>query len=581
MKWDAWRHYISFYRGAEWRLLLSVLLVAGQALLVLPLAFLVRAAFDTLIPAHNFGLLLAAGAGILVVSILNNAVTLWARHTTLDLTKRVVAALRQEMLTQCYALSRHFHTHADRGQLQSLLVHDTERVDTMSNALMTAFLPGVCTSLVLALVLLYLYPALFVVIAAVMPILVWSNRRSAVRARAENKRFHHAFEAFSRGIFFVLQTMDLSRIQTAEPFERERQTETIDHLRVTSGKMALLNSAHRAQQSVIGVLWGVIILIAGGWAVSQNWMTIGDLLSYYVAVSLLSTNMISTLTAIPQLIEGHASIQLLYDFLQTRDPLPYHGTREIAFQGNVRLDDVWFQYDDASILRGVNLEIRRGVTTAILGPNGAGKSTLAFLILGLYRPARGALFADGIVYDELAMSGLRSRIGTVLQDPLIFAGTVRDNITYGMPDATDDQVERASRLATAHEFIETLPQKYATSVGEDGKLLSGGQRQRIALARALLREPALLILDEPTNHLDDVSIGHLMENLKTLVLRPAVVLISHDLNLTAQADFVYELRDGTLNNWLRMDTPPVEQRMSRTTYGIQDASDRRGMEALS
>lgn len=565
MNLDAWRRYIAYYKGTQWRIVLSVALAAGQALLVLPLAFLVRAAFDTLIPSRDFGLLFAAGGGILVVSLLSNVLSLWTRHMTLDTTKRAIGTLRMELLDRCYALSRHFHTHADRGRLQSLLVHDTERVDVMSNALVTAFLPGACTSIVLALVLLYMYPLLFVVIAAVMPILIWTNKWSATRVRAENLRFHKAFAEFSRNIFFVLQAMDLTRVQTAEPFERERQYATTEHLRVTSGRMVWLNNAHRALQNIIGVFWGVIILIAGGWAVAQGWMTVGDLLSYYVAVSLLSASMVTTLTAVPQIVEGNQSVQLLDEFLQTRDSLPYHGTREIAFQGNVRFDDVWFGYEDADILRGVNLELQRGVTTAILGPNGAGKSTLTFLLLGLYHPARGALFAEGIVYDEISIPALRRRIGAVTQDPLIFAGTVRENITYGRPDATDEQIARACKLATAYDFIQALPQALDTPVGEEGKLLSGGQRQRIALARALLREPALLILDEPTNHLDAVSIGNLMDNLRTVDPRPAVVLISHDLNVAQQADAVYELREGQLFNWLRMDTMAKERVNAPTT----------------
>lgn len=554
MKFEAWRHYAAYYRGAETRIVLSVLLAAGQALLVLPLAFLVRLAFDTLIPARDFGWLIAAGVGILVVSLLNNAVTLWTRHITLDVTKRVIARLRQRLIDQCYALSRHFHTHADRGQLQALLVHDTERVDVMSNQIMTALLPGACTSIVLALVLLYLYPLLFVIIALVMPILVWTNRESAIRVRAENWKHHKAFEAFNRGVYFVLQAMDLTRIQTAESFERKRQHEATEHLRVTSARKVWLTTTHNAQQNVIGVFWGVIILIAGGWAVAQGWMTIGDLLSYYIAVSLLSGSMVTTLTAIPQVIEGNASLKLLHEFLQTQDPLPYRGTREVEFQGNVRFDDVCFQYEDNEVLRGMNLELRRGVTTAILGPNGAGKSTITYLLLGLYRPTRGALFAEGIVYDDLNIEALRARIGAVMQDPLIFAGTVRENLTYGLPDVDEAQIEQASRLATAHEFIQNLPQGYDTPVGEDGKLLSGGQRQRIALARALLRKPALLILDEPTNHLDAASIANLLQNLASLEPRPAVLLISHDLHVTQYADAVFELRHGQLTQ-MRHLTP--------------------------
>lgn len=554
MKFDAWRHYASYYRGVEWRVILSVVLAAGQALLVLPLAFLVRLAFDTLIPARDFGWLIAAGAGILIVSVLNNAVTLWARHITLDITKRAVATLRGKLIDKCYALSRHFHTHADRGRMQALLVHDTEQVDVMSNVLVTSLLPGACTSIVLALVLLYLYPILFVIIAVVMPVLVWSNRESAIRVRAENYKSHKAFETFNRGIYFVLQAMDLTRTQTAEMFESERQRGATEHLRATSERMVWLTTTHRAQQNIIGVFWGVIILIAGGWAVAQNWMTLGDLLSYYIAVSLLSSNMIATLTSIPQIVEGNNSLHLLYDFMQTSDPLPYHGTRSIEFQGNVRFDDVSFHYDDAEILRNVNLELRRGVTTAILGPNGAGKSTITYLLLGLYRPTRGALFAEGFVYDELEIEALRGRIGAVMQDPLIFAGTVRENITYGTPGTDDVQIEQASRLATAHDFVQALPQGYDTPVGEDGKLLSGGQRQRIALARALLRKPALLILDEPTNHLDTASIANLLKNLDVLEPRPAVLLISHDLHVTEHADAVYELREGQLTQMLRLES---------------------------
>jgi ABC-type multidrug transport system fused ATPase/permease subunit len=545
----------------EWRVLASIVLAAGQALLVLPLALLVRLAFDTLIPARDFGMLFAAGAGILIVSLANNSLTLWTRHMTLDVTKRAIAALRMELLDRCYALSRHFHTHADRGRLQSLLMHDTERVDVMSNAVVTAFLPGACTSIVLVLVLLYLYPLLLIIIAAIMPLLIWTNKVSAVHTRAENEKYHRAFETLSRGIYFVLTAMDLTRIQTAEKLERARQHAATEHLRVTSERMAWLNAAHRAQQNVIGVFWGVVILIAGGWAVAQNWMTIGDLLSYYVAVSLLSASMISTLTAIPQIVEGNMSVNLLYQFLQTRDPVPYHGTRQITFQGNVRFDNVWFQYDEVEVLRGVTFELRPGTTTAIVGANGAGKSTLTFLLLGLYRPLQGAMFADGFLYDDVAMEALRSRIAAVLQDPLIFSGTIRENIAYGALEATDAEIERASRTATAHTFIENLPERYETQVGDEGKLLSGGQRQRIALARALLRQPALLILDEPTNHLDVAAIVALMENLKTLSPRPAVLLISHDLQVTHYADQVYELRGGQLTQLLRLESPDMEQNL--------------------
>lgn len=567
MNINAWRHYLTYYRGMELRLAASVVLAAGQALFILPLAFLVRYAFDTLIPAREFGGLVLVGVGILVVTVLNNATNVWARYLTLDVTKRAVAALRTELLEMSFALSRHFHSRADRSRLHSELVYDTERVDGMSNGLITQLVPALCTSVVLSVVLVSLNPYLFLTLAAIMPLLFFAGRRMGRLVYQNTVEFHKAFSAFSKGTLFLLQMMDLTRTQAAEKFEKKRQRDRIEQLRETSKRKAWLDTADNALHSTIVTAWGVIILILGGYAVAQDRMTVGDLLSYYVAVGLLTGQLRGGLGVIPHIIDGNASLTTLYAFMQTDDQVPYHGSQEIAFHGNLKLEDVWFDYDQTPVLRGVNLVLRPGVTTAIIGANGVGKSTLTFLMLGFYRPRRGAVFAEGIVYDDLAMDALRAQTGVIMQDPTLFPGTIRENITYGVEEATEEQVLAASRRATAHEFIERMEHGYETEIGEDGMLLSGGQRQRIALARALLREPALLILDEPTNHLDGAVILRLMENLKSLAPRPAVLLISHDLQVAQQADEVFELRGGELTNWLRMDALPKERLSSHTPYG--------------
>src|SRR5581483_5535495 len=553
MNLNAWRLYASYYRGKELYLAASVLLAAGQGLFILPIAFFVRYAFDTLIPTRNIGGLFAIGGGILVLTLLNNGINVLSRYLTLDVTKRAVAALRQDLLEKCYALSRHFHTRADRGDLHAQLVYDTERVDGMSSGIMTQLLPALCTSLALLFVLLYLNPLLFLLIATVMPVLVIAGRRMGILLRDNTREFHHAFMHFSKGILFMLGAMDLTRVQAAEKVEQNAQRERIEHLRRTSKRKLWLETADSALHSTIVTIWSVLILIVGGWAVVQNTMTIGDLLSYYVAVSLMSVQLRGALGALPYTIEGNASLNKLYEFLRLQDPIHYQGTRTIDLQGNISLNDVWFNYDAVQVLRGVNLALRPGSTTAIVGANGAGKSTITYLMLGFYRPMRGIVTADTMLYDELSMTALRSRIGVVMQDPILFPGTIRENITYGSPNSTEAEIARASQLATAHEFIERLSQKYETEIGDEGVLLSGGQRQRIALARALLRQPRLLILDEPTNHLDLNAISTLMQNLRGLNPRPAILMISHDPQVAEQADEVYELRDGQLTPLLRMD----------------------------
>ena len=170
----------------------------------------------------------------------------------------------------------------------------------------------------------------------------------------------------------------------------------------------------------------------------------------------------------------------------------------------------------------------------------------ANLILGLYRPWTGELLADGIPYDTVDMRLLRGSFGVILQDPVIFPGTVAENIAYGRPAATSEDIVRAAEMAGVSEFVDRLPGGYAARVGQEGALLSGGQRQRLAIARALLAGPQLLILDEPTTHLDDGAIARLRAALADLPRRPTVITITHDEALAGQADRVISLRDGQL-----------------------------------
>jgi ABC-type multidrug transport system fused ATPase/permease subunit len=236
----------------------------------------------------------------------------------------------------------------------------------------------------------------------------------------------------------------------------------------------------------------------------------------------------------------------LFDTLDDADTLPYHGQKRLDFRGEIRIKNVSFAYQDRNVLNEVSLTIKPGTTTAIDGPNGAGKSTLVHLMLGFYRPSQGGLYADGCPYDEIDLQLLRSQIGIVPQNPVIFSGTILENITYGLPEATREQVDEASRLSTALEFIRDLADRYDTIVGENGMTLSGGQRQRIAIARALIRCPRLLILDEPTNHLDVASIHQFIQNINSLAYAPAVLLISHHRNITEQAQVIYKLKEGRL-----------------------------------
>jgi ATP-binding cassette subfamily B protein len=249
---------------------------------------------------------------------------------------------------------------------------------------------------------------------------------------------------------------------------------------------------------------------------------------------------------VPQVLGGHEAVRRLDALLRHPDAEPYTGTGAIDHRGDVALESVTFGYGDDPLLHDVDLRVGRGERVALFGPNGAGKSTIVNLLLGLYRPDEGRVLADGIPYDELDVVSLRRGMGVVLQDPIIFQGSVADNIAYGHPDAGSDEIRRAAEWAMADDFIKALPHGYDSDVGDDGNLLSGGQRQRIAIARALLDRPSLLILDEPTTHLDDAAIGGLLDRLCNFPGMPAVLMVSHDPEVALVAETVYHLRDGRL-----------------------------------
>ncbi len=546
MNMSAWRYYIRFYRGCYRELFLSVVVSIGQSLIVLPIALLIRYVFDDLIPAGNLYVLTLVGLIIVLLYLANGGATLWTRRVILETTKIIIQQFRDEVLSKFYTFSRSYYSETDRSKLHTSMVQDTERLDIMTNALFAQLMPALFISLVLSAVLIYLNWFLFLVMICALPFLFLLSKAIGRKARKETYTFHRSFETFSKGILSVLQMMDLTRIQSAENFEIARQRENFEKLRLTSGHMAWLRTAYVLTQNTIIAIFGVLILIVGGRAVATGYMTLGELLSFYAATSLLRPHLRTVSSCIPQIIEGNESLTTLYNLLETKDSRPYSGTKRKPFSGKITLTCVSFQYKDCPVLHDINLIIHPSSMIAIAGPSGSGKTTIANLILGFYRPQKGQLYADDHPFSELDIVHLRRHIGVVTQNPILFTGTILENITYSCPDASLEQVVRAAELATAHEFIQQLPQGYETFVGENGVLLSGGERQRIAIARALLRQPKLLILDEPTNHLDADAVYHLMNNLKTLNDLPTSLIISHDMNVVREAEHTYVLQEGCI-----------------------------------
>lgn len=544
MSTRAWQYFKRLYKGSYLRLFWIITLSVGQSLLYVPILLLIRYTFDDVIPSGNSNLLALVGMGIIFLYLTSGGIALYTKYILLKINKYVIMLLRSDMLKKVYTLSRTFYSQADQSRLHTNVVQDTERVDVMANALVAQLIPALFIGVAISAVLIYLNWLLFIVTVGMLSLLFIVGMSIGKMVRKRTRSFHRSFEKFSKGILFVLQMMDLTRIQSAEHFETNRQLKYFEELRSTSGGVAWLKTAYAIIQNAIVATSGVLVLIIGGAAVAMGYMTLGELLSFYAAIALLRIHLDSISSCVPQIIEGNESLTTLVNVLAIKDSRPYSGTKRIRFSGNITLEGVHFKYKDHPVLHDVNLTIHRNTKVGIVGPNGSGKTTIANLILGLYRPQKGRLCADNLPFSELDIVNLRRYIGVVTQSPIIFPGTIWENITYGYPDVNCKQVTQAADLAVASEFIQQLPLGYETPVGEHGVLLSGGQRQRLAIARALLCQPRLLLLDEPTNYLDVDAVHELMNNLKTLDSFPTTVIISHDTNVSREVEYIYVLQEG-------------------------------------
>lgn len=549
---SAWRYFARCYRNYWRKLVVYALIASTQSILVLPVLFLVRESFDTAIPQGNVELLVLFAVGIVVARLLTSALALVMRWLIVGGIKAAIRDMRVDIIVKLYALSRRFHSTEGVDDIHTRIVQDTERVDTMSNAVFSGVMPSAMTSIVLYAVLLGLHWQLSALTLLIFPLVYASTVFSGRFVKRRVFQFQRSFEAFSKGVRFVLRQIDLTRIQGHEEQEVQRQDQNLANLQVSGERVAFSYALHRQIQSNVFGLAGLLILVVGGMSIADGTMTMGEFIAFYMAAGLLNGQVSSVLGGVPDIITGNESLMTLQTLMESDDLEPYTGTSLVECQGNIDIKGVHFSYDKAPILTDVSLEIRPHSNIVIIGPNGAGKSTIVSLILGFWRPNQGSISVEGIPLDDVDIRILRKSIGVVMQHAILFSGTIRENIAYGHPDSTDDEIQAAAKQALAHDFIEDLPDGYDSMVGDGGGLLSGGEKQKIAIARVMLGKPRFVIFDEPTNHLDAQSVKAILKSVYQSPDRPAILTISHDTNIIDHGEDVFQLEDGKLSH---LDAP--------------------------
>jgi ABC-type multidrug transport system fused ATPase/permease subunit len=303
-----------------------------------------------------------------------------------------------------------------------------------------------------------------------------------------------------------------------------------------------------ASTLIVGAI-SVLIIIMGGRAFLAGTMTIGDLASYVILVGFMAAPLVQIAGIGTQITDAFAGLDRIRELLEMGTELDDDREREAVgdLRGEVAFEEVWFEYEeDTPVLKGVSFHAPAGSTTALVGPSGSGKSTLISLVLAFAKPQEGRVLVDGRDLRGLRLPDYRSRIGVVLQDNFLFDGTIRENISFSRPGATDAEIRDAAKVANADEFVEAFEKGYDTIVGERGVKLSGGQRQRIAIARAILADPRILVLDEATSSLDSESEALIKEGLAALRRGRTTFVIAHRLSTIVSADQILVLDQGRI-----------------------------------
>ncbi len=466
-----------------------------------------------------------------------------------QISQNVSLAMSSDLYALVQRLSLRFHDRARVGDMVTRITGDVEELqEVFERGLSLVSIDFVMVFGMGAVMFLLDWQFALIALVVVPPlVLTYSSFRSRVKKASQEVRY-------STGAMASLAQETLSSIRVVKAFGQEDR----EHQRFLDQMRSRLEASVRAITweglyallvDFIAAIGIAIVLGYGGWRVIRGDLTLGQMLIFiqYLRSLYGPLRSVSRLTALLQRASASASrINELFDATPEVPESP-HARSLTRARGDIGFENVWFSYEtDRPVLKGIDLDLRAGQVVAVVGPTGAGKSTLASLIPRFYDPNSGRVFIDGIDARDLRVRSLREQVSLVLQDSILFSGTVRANIAYGRPGAGDREVVLAAKAANAHDFILALPGGYDEPVGERGVTLSGGQRQRIAIARALLKDAPILILDEPTSSVDTESEALIVEALARLIEGRTVLVITHRASLTALSSRVAVLSDGVI-----------------------------------
>ena len=543
------RRIIRLFRPYRARLTAVCALIVFAAAVGVVSPFLLRELLDVAIPEQNVRLLTVLVAGMVAIPIVTGVIGVWQTLLSNQVGQSVMHDLRTQVYRHLQRLSLAFFTRTRTGEVQSRIANDIGGIETVVTSTATSVLSNVTTVLATIVAMLLLDWRLAAFALALLPLFVWLTKRVG----AQRKKVTAERQASLADVSSIVQeSLSVSGILLGKTMGRtdylaERfagESRRLADLEVRSrmtGRwmMASIQMTFAIMPAL--VYWFAGFSIANG---SQT-ITIGTLVAFTTLQTRLFFPIGSLLGVQLEVQSSLALFDRIFEYLDHRIDIVEGSEAPVEPQGEVALDSLWFRYDDAAwTLQDVSFTVPAGTKTALVGETGSGKTTCAYLVARLYDATEGAVSIDGVDVRDLTFESLTDTVGVVSQETYLFHATVRENLRFARPNASDEEIEEAARAAQIHELIATLPDGYDTTVGERGYRFSGGEKQRMAIARTILRNPPVLVLDEATSSLDTQTERLVQEALERLSEGRTTIAIAHRLSTVRDADQIVVLDRG-------------------------------------
>ncbi len=464
-----------------------------------------------------------------------------------NMLRTMSAGLRRTLIRKLQHLSITYHKEIESGRVQSKFIRDIEAVELLNNQIIKTIVPTVTLLIINVVIILSKNWMVAVFFAVVIPFQVVFTQFFRKQLRSRNAAFRRENEQMSAQVSEMISMIPVTKAHGLEEEELIKLETQIKSLRSKALEVDKVNASFSSSLYITNQMFSLLNLIFSAFLAYNGYIDIGDIVLFQSFYSQVSGRINTIVSMLPEMTKGLESARSVSEIMFSNDVEDDRGKIKLRFvHGHLKFDNVCYRYPGAGedTIKNFDLEVKPGECVAFVGSSGSGKSTIMNMIIGFLQPTSGQYLIDGKPVETLCLSDYRHFISVVPQNSILMTGTIRDNITFGMPGVSEKRLQEVLELANINEFLDTLPNGIDTLIGENGGKLSGGQKQRICIARALIRDPKILILDEATSALDNISEYHVQKAISELIKNRTTFIVAHRLSTIRDADRIVVMEQG-------------------------------------